>query len=222
MPRDPAALEMLLDDRERARAERFYAVRARELFVLGRAAARTVLGRALDRDPRELRFVRRCAACGASDHGKPYLAEHAGEVDFSISHSGDRVLVAVGCARAVGVDIERIRESSHVDVVARHALSEPDREVLAGLYGGERHRAFFRCWTRKEAYLKARAIGMAGGLDRWTVAPDGSVSATSGADRAEAAHWRVQTLDMGSVYLAAVASEGPFDVRLEQLDIARG
>ena len=213
------ALEPLLDEHERTRAARFGVAAARERFVVGRAVAKTALGQMLGRDPRELRFALRCAVCGLEDHGKPYLTGHAGEVDFSISHSGGVALVAVGRGLAVGADVELVRESTDVDALALRVLSPEERAPLAGLSGAERRVAFFRSWTRKEAYLKGRGTGLAGGLDRWTISPDGRVSSSAAADRSEAARWCVRSLEVGAGYLAAVAADDPFDAQVEPLGL---
>ena len=214
---DPGPLEELLDEEERARASSIRSASARARFVTARAAARTVLGGVLDRDPRGLRFARRCANCGADDHGKPYLPDGRG-VDFSIAHSGGVVLVGVARGRAIGVDVERLRETTDVEALARRALSPDERHELENLEPGARRGAFFRAWTRKEAYLKARGLGVAGGLDRWTVAPDGSVSAVA-SDRGDAAGWHVESLDVAPGYAGAVACDARFDPCLERLDL---
>lgn len=212
-------LEMLLSDDERERAAQFAVAAARRRFVVARGATRVVFGRVLARHPRELHFALRCAACSATDHGKPLIAGAEDEFDFNVSHSGDLVLIALGHARAVGVDIEVMRESIDIDRLARRALSAGERAELERLAPAERRDAFYRAWTRKEAYLKARGLGLAGGLDRWTIASDGSVTvAAAASDTAQGAHWRVRSLDVEPGYQAAVASTGLFGVRVESLD----
>jgi 4'-phosphopantetheinyl transferase len=212
------ALERLLDRAERDRAARFRVDGARRRFVAGRAGARIALGRTVGSDPRALRFATRCAVCGSPEHGKPFLAADGDGIDFSVSHSGELAVVAVGAGRAVGVDLERIRESTDVAGVARHVLSETERAGLEGLDDTERRLAFFRSWTCKEAYLKARGLGLAGGLDRWIVA-GGAVSAADPGDAHAALGWRVRSFDPGPGYAGAAASDAPFELRVEDLPI---
>jgi 4'-phosphopantetheinyl transferase len=212
------AVEHALTENERDRAARFRADDARERFVVARGAARTILGDLLGRDPAALRFEHRCAVCGSTEHGKPHVAG-APELDFNVSHSGDLVLVAVARGRAVGVDVERERDTARLDRLARRSLSEAERELVAAAHGDERRAAFFRAWTAKEAYLKGRGLGVTGALNRWSIAPDGTVTAGGDQDP-EAARWRVRRLDVGPGYAAAVAAEGDFEPALASFPTA--
>jgi 4'-phosphopantetheinyl transferase len=211
---DIGALERLLSDGERDRAAGIPIEEARRRYVVARGSARSLLGRMLERDPAALEFESRCAACGGTDHGKPYVAGAPG-VDFNVSHSADLVLVAAARGRAVGVDVEQRRERTDVDLVAR-ALSPTERATLAGLPPERRRDAFFSAWTRKEAYLKGRGLGLAGGLAKWSVTPDGSVAPEGEGFQTGDARWRIESLDVRDGYAAAVAAEGDFVVRLER------
>ncbi|MDI3402250.1 4'-phosphopantetheinyl transferase family protein [Streptomyces cavernicola] len=147
----------LLDAGERARAERLRRPADRLLYVAAHALLRRRLGARLDRDPAALRFVREpCAGCGAP-HGRPALP--GAPVHFSLSHSGDRALVALA-ERPVGVDLELLADDGLVDDVAA-SLHPRERAELAGLPPGPpRSTAFTRCWTRKEACLKGTGEGV--------------------------------------------------------------
>jgi 4'-phosphopantetheinyl transferase len=200
-PKDRARLEGLLDDDERERARGFRVVAARERFVVGHGALRVVLGRLTGVAPEALRFASRCGHCGGTDHGKPQL-ERSG-LDFSLAHSGALALVAVARERAVGADVERVRRRTDVVALARSALSPAERRSIESLAtDAERREAFFRCWTRKEAYLKARGEGLAGGLD---------------ADPGKTGGWTIRSLPAPSGYQAAVAAEGSWAVRSRDL-----
>ncbi|MFF7850229.1 4'-phosphopantetheinyl transferase family protein [Streptomyces sp. NPDC007910] len=153
------ALASVLDDDERARAARFLfpvdADRQRVAHVL----LRLVLGRHVGEPPERLVFLRQpCAGCGGP-HGKPYLRGH--DVHFSLSHSGDRVLVAVAPV-PVGVDVETVPEDSLVRDMTG-ALHPRERAELDALPASVRPAAFARCWSRKEAALKVSGVGLARG-----------------------------------------------------------
>jgi 4'-phosphopantetheinyl transferase len=187
----------LLDDEERDRAGRFRVDAARKRFVVSRAALRLVLGRIAGMAPESLRFVRRCGHCGSTGHGKPYLSGGSG-LDFSLAHSGDLALIAVARGRRVGADVERVRTRTDVLAVAGGGFSLAERlEIESQPTDCERREAFFRCWTRKEAYLKALGVGLAGGLD----------------GMADPARWEVRSLAAPPGYTAAVAAEGQFALR---------
>jgi 4'-phosphopantetheinyl transferase len=149
----------VLSPRERLRAERIIAPR-RARFVYVHAAMRSILAR----------YAGCCAASleieeGA--HGKPSLAGDP-LVQFNLSHSGDVALLAVAAA-PVGIDIERVRPVGDLGSVVRRWLSPAEQMALARLSGEARLQAFFRCWTSKESYLKARGLGLAADLGSFDV-----------------------------------------------------
>lgn len=193
-----AVLQSVLDDDECERARRFRTRAARERFVVSRGALRLVLGGLTGSPPERLRFARRCGWCGGTDHGKPHLLGHSG-LDFSISHSGGLALIAVGRGRRVGADVEHVRRRTDVLAIARGSLSPRERHTIESQGSDEaRRNAFFRCWTRKEAYLKARGVGLAGGLDT---------------DPEHTGGWQIRSLRAPPGYMAAVAAEGQFALR---------
>lgn len=143
-----------LDAPERARAARFLSDEPRSRYVQCRAALRTLLGRALDADPRALSFAE-------GPHGKPLLAgAHAGALHFNVSHSGELALVALARAAPVGIDIERWRPLEEIERLAEKVFSEKERERWLALTPDERQREFYRHWTLKEAILKACGAGI--------------------------------------------------------------
>lgn len=218
MPRASlAVLEGVLDDGERERARRFRADAARRRFVVGHGVLRLMLGRLTGAAPELLRFARRCARCGSTEHGKPYVtAPERSDIDFSLAHSGELALVAVARGRLVGADVEGVRRRTDVLAVARHAFSPAERRAIESLATeDERREAFFRCWTRKEAYLKARGEGLAGGLDTFTVPVDDIdwCRPDVPSDPAERDRWRIRSLPTPPGYRAAVAAEGSWELR---------
>src|SRR5690606_22853124 len=108
-----------------------------------------------------------CRHCGGT-HGKPRLPGCG--VDFSLSHSGDRVVLVLAEGTEVGVDVER-ESDRDIDRLAEMVLSAPEREVLAGM--ADRRRGFHAYWSRKEALLKATGHGLAAPMtDIRVSAPD--------------------------------------------------
>lgn len=155
----------LLSADEGARASRFRFPADQRRFVTARGALRLVLAAYSDVDPRELSFDYLCVCgnpqCGVSRR-KPML--RAGSVSpalhFNLSHSDDVVLIAVSAAHEVGVDVERIRPEIEWRALAEEALSPSDAASVLAHSGKEGLLAFYRCWTHKEAFLKAIGRGL--------------------------------------------------------------
>jgi 4'-phosphopantetheinyl transferase len=193
----------LLDEDERGRASRFVFDRDRRRFVAAHAATRIVLAQCLDCSPEALRFV-----TGA--RGKPRLVDVPVDVRFNLSHSGDRALLAIALGQEVGVDLEQHRP---VDIrgLARRFFAPGEQAALDMLPDRERAPAFFRCWTRKEAFIKAIGEGLAFPLDGFEVnvtADAGASQQMLGCTAAPEApgRWRIVALDCEAGYEAAVAA----------------
>ncbi|MFJ9825626.1 4'-phosphopantetheinyl transferase family protein [Streptomyces sp. NPDC101160] len=153
---------MLLDERERRVYESLTEERVRAQYVTAHALLRTVLGEVLDRDPASLSFAK-------GPHGKPYLADVP--VEFSLSHSGELVAVALSLEAPVGVDVERVPEPSAE--LPLPVLSSAERAEYDRVAAPERAAAFTTYWVRKEAVLKATGEGLRVDPARLTVAaPD--------------------------------------------------
>jgi 4'-phosphopantetheinyl transferase len=140
--------------------------------------------------------------------GKPRLAGR--ELAFNLSHSRGTALVAVTAAREVGVDVEAVRERDLLGL-ARTYFAPAEQAVLASLAGPERAAAFYRCWTRKEAYLKACGMGLGLRLDSFevTLAP-GDAPALRRSERApgEVERWSFADPPAPPGFAAAVAVDG--------------
>lgn len=199
-------LERTLATDERARANRFVRERDRDQFVVSRGVLRAILGRYLGQNPCHLRF-------DYSPFGKPMLSADSGlaNIRFNVSHSGDIALYAVTSGREIGVDIERIRTDFGTEDIAQRFFSRREIAALRGLPAPCRLEAFFACWTRKEAYLKARGDGLSLPLDGFDVSlAPGHPAALLGVhdDAAEAARWSLRELFPGPDHVAALAVEG--------------
>ena len=201
-----APLAALLAPDEHARAGRFLYEEDRRRYTVARGVLRSILARYLEVEPAAIEF-----RYGA--HGKPSLAESPGgrDVRFNLSHSYGWALHAFAVGREVGVDVERIRPETDIMGVARHSFSPAEVEALTSLPEGQRREAFFNCWTRKEAFIKAHGEGIALGLSRFdvTLRPGEPAALLRFEDGpAEAARWSMRALDAGEGYKAALAVEG--------------
>lgn len=153
----------LLSDDERARAARFVFDRHRGRFIVARGRLRQILGGIAGRPPEDLRF-----AYGA--HGKPALSGIPGAPHFNLSHSGDLAVVAVSSDLELGVDVEAVRPLK--EDVAERFFSAAEIAALAKLAESDRLDAFYRCWTRKEAVIKALGTGLSLPLKSFDVSID--------------------------------------------------
>jgi 4'-phosphopantetheinyl transferase len=188
---------------ERARAGQFRSEVARHRFIAARTFLREVLSRHLGIHPAEVAFT-------YGEHGKPSLkAPLTGALHFNLSRTRRMVVCAVSRTRQLGVDIESLESRIPVDHVARDYFSLAEISAL-GMYSGQaRVRAFFACWTRKEAVLKATGCGLSRRLDSFsvTVAPDDEpriVESTWADDR----RWSLANLTAAPDHEAALAVDG--------------
>ena len=158
--------EQLLAPEEFTRAGRFHYSKDRSAFITARASLRCLLGHYLRRKPEAISF-------GYGTHGKPFLAgPEPGGLSFNLSHAGGHALIGFTTCRSIGVDLEAEDPSINVERLAERFFSPHEyREVLA-LPAAERVPAFFRTWTRKEAFLKAHGAGLGLPLDQFSVTID--------------------------------------------------
>jgi len=208
---DPAASELedlrqTLALSEQARADRFAFRRDRDRFITRRGRLRAILGRYLAIDPGRLQFN-----YGAG--GKPALTpEFDGmRLRFTISSSSGLVLYAVTRGREIGVDLEAIQPVVVQERIPEYFFSPREVAALRALPVEAQTEAFFACWTRKEAYVKAKGEGLALRLDGFDVSlmPGEPAALLSIAgDPQEASRWSLQALAPGRGYIAALAVEG--------------
>lgn len=197
------------------RADRFYFERDRRRFTVARAAMRGILSRYAGVDAADLRF-------SYGPKGKPALAgglEQSG-IEFNLSHSAERALLAVARGMELGVDIEWIKADFATDEIAERFFSATEVQCLRSLPAGRRAEAFFSCWTRKEAYIKALGEGLSVPLDSFAVAfAPGTAAALLHVkvDPAEVERWSMYNIEVTEGYKAALVVEGKGH-RLEEMD----
>ncbi|MFN0124990.1 MAG: 4'-phosphopantetheinyl transferase family protein [Blastocatellia bacterium] len=197
----------LLDAGEQTRAARFHFARDRHRFIAAHGALRIILAAYTGQRPADLGF-------GAGAYGKPFL-QHAGgagpevpALQFNMSHAGDLALIAVTRRDVLGVDVERIDPSVPAMELAGSFFSAREIAELEMVPAGQRARAFFLGWTRKEAWLKACATGLATPLDSFTVslAPSRPARLLHVRDTpGETAAWRLWSMEPETGYVGAMA-----------------
>lgn len=208
-------LKHFLSDDEGSRADRFHFAKDRNHFIAARVLLRTLLGAYLGIDSDKLRFA-------YAEKGKPYLEEsQRSGINFNLAHSHGRALYAFSNGREVGVDLEFIRADLTDEKIAERFFSPREIETLSTVPAELRKEAFFNCWTRKEAYLKAGGAGLSMPLDEFDVSlAPGEPAALLRNDRspAEVARWKMRSIPMPAGYVAALVVEG-HDWRLKTFSL---
>jgi 4'-phosphopantetheinyl transferase len=211
-----AELRSVLSPDELARADRFSFEEPRRRFIVCRAALRRLLGSCLACAPETLEF-----AYGL--RGKPMLAATAIAMDcpallaprplpveFGVSHSADRALIAITVGRRLGVDVEQHDAKVRILKLATRFFSARETAELASLPKCDQLAGFYRGWTCKESYLKATGFGLSFPLSKFTVAlnPLEPAALREVADQPdEAARWHMQSLDVAPGFSAALLVE---------------
>jgi 4'-phosphopantetheinyl transferase len=193
----------VLSSDECERAARFHFEKDRHKFTVARACMRTILAAYLKRTAQELSFT-------YSANGKPALVETASGIRFNLSHSGEMALLGVALGIDIGVDIELIRPDVETDNLARRFFSPLERDSIRALPEEQRISAFFRCWTCKEAFLKAQGVGLSRNLDSFDVEVNPKSAARLLATRPDATEidrWFLHDIDVMTNYTAALAIE---------------
>jgi len=199
-------LTTTLSSDEHERAARFHFPRDRARFIASRAFLRSVLARYLAIDPAMVAF-------DYDAYRKPLLRGGSPtDLRFNLAHSGEMTLVAVAHGVDVGVDVEVPRDLPDRQQIAARFFSRPEAEGIAALPEELRDQAFFACWTRKEAYLKAVGLGLSGPLDGFDVTVDPGAPAEilriHGSTHA-AREWSIHDLSQPPEYRAAVVVHAP-------------
>ncbi|GFO53719.1 4'-phosphopantetheinyl transferase [Geomonas sp. Red276] len=177
-------------------------VRRRRFFV-GRGILREELGYALGRAPVEIELRE-------GEFGKPRLVEEPEPVSFNVAHAEEHLLIALARGRQVGIDLEMMKQELQFGEMARRYFSEREKEELFSLPGDQQLAAFYRCWCRKEAYLKGTGTGFSQVSTGFDVSLLPGESAALLAHRGrpdEPAKWMLADLTLPAPLCAAVAVE---------------
>jgi 4'-phosphopantetheinyl transferase len=191
-----------LEEQELDRASRFHFEKHRRHFTAGRGVLRQLLSQYLGTKPEQLRL-----SYGA--YGKPALnGEHKdSRLRFNMSHSHEVALFAFAEDRELGVDVEHIRTDFASEEVARRFFSRREVETFNALPRHDQVAAFFKCWTRKEAFIKVIGKGLSQPLDKFDVTL-GQPAALLWVSGDDASRWSLYDLEVGGDYAGALAVEG--------------
>jgi 4'-phosphopantetheinyl transferase len=213
LDRSPAEQEELaqhLSPEEQQRAARFINSRHRMYFAAGRGLLRVILAAYLSALPHKIQFT-------YGKQGKPYLDDPSKtNLHFNISHSGKYILIAIALTNEVGVDIEEIHTIENLETISRRYFSSQEFQTINTLPPQEQVNAFFTCWTRKEAFIKACGDGFAIPLDSFSVSlgPEESepllLDNTSG--KVLLSGWYIIPLSPAQGYTGALAVQGHYNL----------
>ena len=191
--------EACLSSAERDRAARFKFARDRKRYLIAHGALRSILAMYLGVDAAAIDF-------DSGPAGKPKLARNfaSSELEFNLSHSGEVALIALTRGEEIGVDVERIREDFEFKPIAQRFFTSNEVAALQDLPVNLQREAFYKCWTSKEALLKAKGTGLSGSLDEvqivLTTGPGVRVTFAAG-------EWSLTELSPISGYAAALAAK---------------
>jgi 4'-phosphopantetheinyl transferase len=204
----------VLDEEERERHARFRRAADRDRYQAAHVGVRLLLGHYLGVPPGELRFSRHCRHCGAG-HGKPVVEWPATHLDFSLTHSGDWVGLAVA-AQPVGIDVQESTDGTDVAALSASVLAPAELRWWAGQPAESARPAFFGYWARKEALLKATGHGLAVPMNRITLTPPDEPARLVdwSAERPLDGPVQLYDLDAGPGYAAAVAVLSSLPIRI--------
>lgn len=192
---------LLLSADEMKRANRFKFAKHRRQFIIARASLRHVLALYAGIAPDTLIFQ-------SGTHGKPFIDRSFG-IEFNLSHSHEMAIIGVTQQGKIGIDIEYTGGREHSLEIARHYFSQTEVEALFSLPEREQPLAFLRCWTRKEAYIKAIGEGLSHPLRTFAVSVDEVAQLLYDEnDESVAEKWSIFSFTPAADYLSAVIVEG--------------
>lgn len=199
----------ILSDDEKRRADRLRSEKDKRRFVVSRGLLRENLGSYLGAEPSDINF-------DYNKYGKPNIKPkyNSGNIKFNVSHSANLAIYAISKNREIGVDLEYIREVRTADKIIKRFFTKQETDFYHSQPEGKRNLAFFTLWTRKEAYSKARGMGIGLPLREF----DLNLVPNSGKNNSEIkprSQWSLIDIEINEDYLAALATQG------ENLEICR-
>ena len=215
---NPDIFERFLSADELSRANRFHFARDRKHFVVARGLLRNLLAAYLGVDCASLQFC-----YGAQ--GKPFvLLDDDRQINFNISHAHGHAVFVFSRGREVGVDLEFVKEDFEAEEIAHRFFSRNEVAALRTVRLEKRKQAFFNCWTRKEAYIKARGEGLSMPLDEFDVSlrpGEPTALLNNYREEREVSRWSMQSIPAPEGYVGALVVEG-HDWRLKSFRFDTG
>ncbi len=194
----------LLSEDELARASHFQFDHLTAFYVFCRGTLRRILSGYLTVPASSIKFQ-------YGDKGKPFVATQTG-LQFNVSHAGDLFVCAVSSGPAIGVDVEQIRTMEDMPAIAAQFFAPAEQRHLAGIAERDRTHAFYQCWTRKEAVIKATGEGISRPLDSFEVSfGPGAAPRLIRFDEDNSPSWQMDSFEPGSGYIGAVTSPGTWN-----------
>ena len=206
-----AQYRLLLDAKERQKVDRIKHERhrSRQIETLGRL--REILAQYLNVEAGEIKLARQ-------EHGKPYIAEDT-DIVFNLSHSADKLIVAVGLQCQMGVDIEAIRQRDQLAALVKKCFAKEEKIYWKSLPEAEKSTEFYRFWTRKEAFVKAVGRGIALGMKHVVISPEKPIRIVNIPEEyGLASEWQIIDLDLDAGLSGAlVVREKSLAIRMKSL-----
>jgi len=200
------SLSKILTPDEQQRASKFRFLKDRDHFVLARGALREILSRYLNIESYKIGFI-------YNAYGKPGLSREFDNepLRFNVAHSHEIAVYAITYGSALGIDVEFIREDLDGLKIAERFFADCEISMLRGLPSGAQTSAFFNCWTRKEAFIKALGEGLSHPLDHFVVSlipGDPAQLIKTYRDPEAISRWSLVDIALDPGYVAALAVEG--------------
>lgn len=187
----------ILDQHEQIQAQAFNHPERQKHYVATRACLRLILAEALNESPQKLEIRR-------TEYGKPYLVDFP-DLAFNLSHSGNKLVIAIAKNYALGVDIETYKPRKNLSALVEKCFAETEQRYWQQLPDALKVSSFYQLWTRKEAFVKATGRGIALGLNQCVLKPENhneflAVPTAYGA----ASAWRIHDIAVGDTMCGAV------------------
>lgn len=193
----------VLDAAEQTQAGKFKNALLHNRYVEIHGRLRNILAQMLDQSPEKIRIQK-------TGHGKPYLADHP-ELAFNLSHSADRLIIAVGWNCQLGADIEICKQRINLTGLVEKCFAEEEATYWTKLPEIQKNREFYRFWTRKEAFVKATGHGIALGLNQCVINPENPTEFLRIPDNfGKASAWHGLDIDLEQEICCAVVADKEF------------
>ena len=199
------SLYPFLSKEEILKSGKFYSDNDKNKFIILRSILRRILGDYLETTPGDIRFKN-------NHFGKPFLHpdSETDKINFNLSHSGNYGVYAFSREKEIGIDTEKIRAVGDMNAMAKRFFSSLECETLMSLPEEKQMNSFFRCWTMKEAYVKACGKGFSLPLDKFSIDFMSETPKLLNVDwdQEDINRWQIYSLDSPEGYITSLAAEG--------------